>query len=84
MEHTPIPASALMDDKILFVSDEGDAFKETTGYFSWEHVYDRKHFTTHIYSHWCGLKDPEKFKKHIYCMLDTPDADVLDLFVAQA
>ena len=74
----------LNDEKVCFVSDEGAAFKETARHFGWNHVYDRKHFTAKIYSHWGGLKEPEKYKKHIHQMLDTADVDKFNLLVAQA
>ena len=72
------------DEKICFVSDEGSAFMGTARNFGWNHVYDRKHFTAKIYSHWGGLKEPEKYKNHIHQMLDTADVDKLNFVVAQA
>ena len=76
--------TVLNDENICFVSDEGAAFKETARHFGWNHVYDMKHFTAKIYSHWGGLKESEKYKKHIHQMLDTADVDKLNFLVAQA
>ena len=63
---------APVKDEPTLLSDEGSGLKLAAAKLGWYQVFDRKHITTDIATHWGGSENKKEFRKDIYRILDAP------------
>ena len=62
---------------VVFMSDEGPAFRLLAAKMGWKQLIDRYHIAKKIEETWQGLADPSAYQSEILAILDEPDLNVL-------